>query len=86
MNAYVSKEELALLPTSRINFPQHFADAQPERRGIVGTVLARIAAFFERHRVMSELSSLSDRELADIGLSRAELHHVFEPAYAIRQR
>ena len=84
MNAYVSKEELALLPANRINFPEHYADAQPQRRGVVSTILGRIAAMVERHRVLSELNSLSDRELVDIGLSRADLGRVFEPGFAGR--
>ncbi len=81
MNAYTSKEELALLPTAQINFPQHHADAQAAKSGVIATILARVAAFVERQRVMSELGALSDRELADIGLSRAELPSVFEPTF-----
>ena len=85
MNAYVSKEELVLLPTAQINFPQHHADAQAEKSGVFASMFGRVAAFVERQRVMSELGALTDRELADIGLSRAELPRVFEPTFG-RQR
>ena len=83
MNAFVSKEELALLPADRINYPEHFADAQSRRSK--GGLIARLQAWFERRSVAAELNALSDRELADIGLSRAELGQVFEPAFARRR-
>ena len=83
MNAFVSKEELALLPAPRINYPEHFAEAR-SRRSKPG-VVARLRAWLERRSVAAELNALSDRELADIGLSRADLGRVFEPAF-IRQR
>ncbi|WP_158744382.1 DUF1127 domain-containing protein [Acidisphaera sp. L21] len=83
MNAFVSKEELALLPANRISFPEHYADAQSQNRkpGIV----ARIRAWLDRQTVLAELSTLSERELADIGLSRAELPRVFDPVFARRR-
>jgi uncharacterized protein YjiS (DUF1127 family) len=33
--------------------------------------------------VLQEMSMLTDRELADIGLSRADLPRVFDPAFAM---
>ncbi len=83
MNAFVSKEELALLPATRINYPEHYADAQ-SRRSKPG-VFARLRAWLDRRSVAAELNALSDRELADIGLTRADLTRVFEPAF-VRQR
>ena len=35
-----------------------------------------------RQSVIAELSRLSDHELADIGLTRADLPRVFDPAFA----
>ena len=35
-----------------------------------------------RRAVLDELSALSDRELADIGLNRNELSRVFDPQFA----
>ena len=70
MNAFVSKEELALLPTTRINYPEHYADAQSQRSK--PGIFARIAAWRERRTVAAELNALSDRELADIGQFTAQ--------------
>ncbi|WP_424134427.1 DUF1127 domain-containing protein [Roseomonas chloroacetimidivorans] len=36
-------------------------------------LVARFAAWLERRRAEAELNSLTDRELADIGLTRAEI-------------
>ena len=83
MNAFVSKEELILLPTSRISHPEHYADAESRNRR--PGLFARIRNWLDRQSVQSELSSLTDRELADIGLSRAEVGRVFDPAFALRR-
>lgn len=34
-----------------------------------------------RQRVVRELRSLTDRELADIGLARCDIHRVFDPEF-----
>jgi len=34
-----------------------------------------------RRAVLNELRSMSDHELADIGLARADLHRVFDPEF-----
>lgn len=44
------------------------------------TILKKVSRFFEkrasyRHAV-SQLSNMSDRELADIGVSRADIHDI----------
>jgi uncharacterized protein YjiS (DUF1127 family) len=83
MNAFVSQEELALLPTSRIKHPEHYADA--ESQNSKPGVFTRIRNWLERQSVQAELSNLTDRELADIGLSRANLGQVFDPAFANRR-
>jgi uncharacterized protein YjiS (DUF1127 family) len=44
-----------------------------------------VTAFAEwrrRQTVLQEMTMLSDRELADIGLSRTDLPRVFDPAFA----
>lgn len=84
MNAFVSKEELALLPANRINYPEHYADAQRQRRR--GGIVARIRHWLQRKAVSAELNALTERELADIGLSRADLGRVFDPDFASRHR
>jgi uncharacterized protein YjiS (DUF1127 family) len=44
--------------------------------------MAAVAAWWRRQAVLQEMSMLTDRELADIGLSRADLPRVFDPAFA----
>ena len=85
MNAFVSKEELALVPANRISYPEHYADARVQRQAETGLV-GRLRAWFARQQAMSELSSLTDRELADIGLNRAELGSVFKPGFSTSRR
>ncbi|MBV8868829.1 MAG: DUF1127 domain-containing protein [Acetobacteraceae bacterium] len=58
----------------------------PGRRGTPSRLLrglaARAAAWRERRAVVGALSAMSDRELADIGLGRAQIHDVFGPGFA----
>jgi uncharacterized protein YjiS (DUF1127 family) len=81
MNAYTSREELALLPANRVSYPEHYADARSLKPGLY----SRVVEWFHRQAAMNELSQLSDRELADIGLGRSDLPHVFDPAFAARR-
>lgn len=54
--------------------------------GLGFAALARkIAAHAERRSVLNELSRLSDRELADIGLTRGDLLLVFDPGFAAQR-
>ncbi|MBO1080795.1 DUF1127 domain-containing protein [Roseomonas haemaphysalidis] len=74
---------------ARITFPTaHSAaieairqDAMHERDAKIGrwfrNLFTAIVEYPSRRRVMDELSMLSDRELADIGLNRADIRHVF---------
>jgi uncharacterized protein YjiS (DUF1127 family) len=78
MNAYTSKDELALLNTSRTSFAELYAADRDSRPSL----FQRVVAFFQRQSTLAELGQLTDRELADIGLQRGELHRVFEPAFA----
>ncbi len=41
-------------------------------------VFRAIAAYPQRRRAMDELSMLTDRELADIGLNRSDISRVFD--------
>ena len=89
MNAYVSKEELALLPSDRISHPEHFADAQSLRNshgGVFARLAGWIASYVRRQSVTSELENLTDRELADIGLTRPQIGLVFDPRFTARPR
>ena len=90
MHTRVAKEELAiLLPNTMSHYfqdePVHVAEPEATRSGLfarIGAVLRWIAEFPKRQAVMDELSMLSDHELADIGLNRADVSHVFDPAFA----
>jgi uncharacterized protein YjiS (DUF1127 family) len=48
----------------------------------IADAIAYLVAMPKRRAVLDELSRLSDRELADIGVARSELKRVFDPAFA----
>ncbi len=92
MNAPLAKEQIALLMSDSLTYRSPavegtdgtVADANPAPRGLrhrFGAVISGLMTFSRRRAVLDELSSLSDRELADIGLSRAELSRVFDPHF-----
>ena len=91
MNAPLAKEQIALLMSDSLTYRMPTLDGTDgtvdERRGsgALSTVrgwLARLVALPKRWAVLDELSTLTDRELADIGLNRAELTHVFDERFA----
>lgn len=93
MNAPLAKEQIALLMSDSLTYRSTvvegtdgtIATANPARRSLfqrIGDLVSALLAMPRRRAVLDELSSLSDRELADIGLSRAELSHVFDPRFA----
>ncbi len=93
MNAPLAKEQIALLMSDSLTYRSMvvegtdgtIVDANPAPRGLVQRISSLVSALLaipRRRAVLDELSSLSDRELADIGLNRAELRHVFDPRFA----
>jgi uncharacterized protein YjiS (DUF1127 family) len=44
--------------------------------------VAAVSAWRQRQSVLQEMQLMTDRELSDIGLSRADLGRVFEPTFA----
>jgi uncharacterized protein YjiS (DUF1127 family) len=52
--------------------------AAPSKRSI----FARLREWRQRRRLAGELALMTDRELADIGLSRVDLSRVLDPAFA----
>jgi uncharacterized protein YjiS (DUF1127 family) len=91
MSQRLAKEEMALLMPNTLS---HYFRDDPEQLpatdepGVFARVGAAIRWLFEmprRRAVMDELSSLSEHELADIGLSRSEVANVFDPNFAVRR-
>ncbi len=50
--------------------------------GWIARGLRAIKAWYARQAVLREMEMMTDRELADIGLSRGDLPRVFDPAFA----
>jgi uncharacterized protein YjiS (DUF1127 family) len=89
MNAQVKKEEIALLLPNSLTISDAEATRNASFRSSVAPrpgLFARIAGWLRemprRHAVLEELNALSDRELADIGLTRADIGHVFDADFA----
>ncbi len=83
MNAPLSADQMALLMSNSLSFTGSVVEAA--RPFSMGARLRRFGAYLrslpQRRAVMNELASLSDRELADIGLHRAEMGRVFDPKF-----
>jgi hypothetical protein len=86
MTAHVSKEQLGLMLPGTMH---HYFAAEPEyiREPAPGVgLLARLGAFvsdfFARQVTGEELSHLTDAQLADIGLTRAETFRTHDPQFA----
>jgi uncharacterized protein YjiS (DUF1127 family) len=86
MTAHVSKEALGLMLPGTMH---HYFTDEPEfiREPAPGVgLLARIGGwvseFFARQVTGEELSHLTDAQLADIGLTRAETFRTHDPQFA----
>ena len=93
MNAFVPKEEIALLRPNTLS--HYFKDdamwapaPEPKRPGFFGRVASlcrTIAEMPRRQAVLNELNMLSDHELSDIGLVRGELGRVFDSGFVAQR-
>ena len=83
MNAPLNNSQVKLLMAESLSYRAPMVDspAPPQFGGLIGRIAARIAAAWHRRAVMDELSSLSDRDLADIGINRGDLGRIFDPRF-----
>ena len=92
MNASINKNEFSFNLPEMLSYHSTWDDSDyapvlPRRRQswVARAASAPVrwaAAYAERRRVMGELMQMSDRELADLGLSRYDIHRVFDPQFA----
>ncbi len=91
MNARMPKEEMALLMPASLSaqsWTSSFAAPQTEGRSLIQRLALATKWIMElprRRALLNELSTLTDHELADIGLSRGELGRVFDPAFVAQR-
>lgn len=62
--------------TARVNAPSGTS------KSWFGRIVSAFAEWRQRQAVLQEMQTMSDRELSDIGLSRSDLAHVFDPKFA----
>ena len=90
MNAPTAKDQFSFSLGNVSYIGPAYEDAQtpsvkprPQRRGpMVRRFRGGIGAWRQRQAVLHEMQMMTDRELSDIGLSRADLARVFDPAFA----
>lgn len=87
MNAPLSKEQIALLMSDSMTvrslaLPGTDNTVAAPQPTFLTRLAAHIGSWMQRRTVMAELSNLSDRELSDIGLHRADLGRVFDRGFA----
>ena len=92
MTAPLNRNEFAFKLPEMLSYHSTWDDAdyepaQPARaKGwfsrLVTLPTRMVTEFARRQRVMSELSQMSNRDLADMGLSRHDIGHVFDQSFA----
>jgi uncharacterized protein YjiS (DUF1127 family) len=90
MNATVGKDQLTAFSLGNLSYigpayeePQTPSVRSPEgaSRGVLKALMGVVSAWRQRQAVLQEMQMMTDRELADIGLSRSDLTRVFDPAF-----
>src|SRR6185437_17166735 len=90
MNAPTARDQFSFSLGNVSYIGPAYEDAQapsvkPRPRGVgqwFAAFGAAVGAWRQRHAVLQEMQLMTDRELSDIGLSRADLTRVFEPTFA----
>jgi uncharacterized protein YjiS (DUF1127 family) len=92
MNAPLTREQLARLSSDTLAYHGQYVEGLGDPIGTPAPdgafarwargLVARLSAYRERRATLNELAQLSDRDLADIGLSRGNLPRVFDPEFA----
>ena len=90
MNAPVTKDQFTLSLGNLTYVDSTYDDVPAEipaesTHGVRQWFERRVTAFAEwrrRQETLREMEMLTDRELADIGLTRSDLPRVFDPAFA----
>ena len=83
MTASITKHQLDF-SLGNLSYIDASYDEQPTAPPVATkhAVLGWLRQWRQRRQVMTELALMTDRELSDIGLSRADLSRVFDPAFA----
>ncbi len=92
MNAHVARQDVSALRSNP--FPHYFDEddyvpqTAPASQGLfarVGSVVRWLADLPRRRAALDELASLSEHELSDIGLTRADLPRLFDPEFVAQR-
>ena len=87
MSAPIAKSQFAFeLPNltyidARFEEPNLRAPELPSKSHGFAALTAAFHAWREKQAAIAELDLMSDRELTDIGLTRSDVHRVFEDGY-----
>jgi uncharacterized protein YjiS (DUF1127 family) len=87
MTAHVSKEQLGLMLPGTMS---HYDQNEPEyleapRPGVLASLMLAVSGWVSSSTEVKEVSSLSDAQLADIGINRGEIPLVNDHAFAAQR-
>jgi uncharacterized protein YjiS (DUF1127 family) len=88
MNAHAVRNDMPGLNSTSLGHyfeeDTYIGRQEPASQGLfarIGSVVRWISELPRRHAALAELTSLSDHELADIGLTRSDLPRLFDPEF-----
>ncbi|HUC19815.1 MAG TPA: DUF1127 domain-containing protein [Acetobacteraceae bacterium] len=90
MTALFPRQTAHAFAETRVSRAWDAGRGRPARFGAVGRFVAAIGVGIREHlrrqQVMNELSQLTDRELADIGITRNDIGQIFTPEFVAQRR